>query len=113
MKALVYLGPRKMELQDVPERVPAPGEARVRVAAAPEQVEALAEPLEDLLRRQDPRPRRGQLERERHVVETAAELFDGRAGGQPRPRAEEGHGVRLCKWQHLVLGLAADPEQLT
>ena len=34
MKALMYLGPRKMELQDVPEPVPATGEARVRVAAA-------------------------------------------------------------------------------
>jgi threonine dehydrogenase-like Zn-dependent dehydrogenase len=34
MKALMYLGPRTMQLQDVPEPVPAPGEARVRVAAA-------------------------------------------------------------------------------
>ena len=34
MKALMYLGPRRMELQDVPEPLPAPGEARVRVAAA-------------------------------------------------------------------------------
>jgi threonine dehydrogenase-like Zn-dependent dehydrogenase len=34
MKALIYLGPRRMELQDVPEPSPAPGEARVRVAAA-------------------------------------------------------------------------------
>ena len=30
----MYLGPRRMELQDVPEPVPAPGEARVQVAAA-------------------------------------------------------------------------------
>lgn len=34
MKALVYLGPRRMELQDVPEPEPATGEARVRVDAA-------------------------------------------------------------------------------
>jgi threonine dehydrogenase-like Zn-dependent dehydrogenase len=34
MKALMYLGPRRMELQDVIEPTPAPGEARVRVAAA-------------------------------------------------------------------------------
>lgn len=34
MKALVYLGPRRMELQDVPEPSPATGEVRVRVAAS-------------------------------------------------------------------------------
>jgi 2-desacetyl-2-hydroxyethyl bacteriochlorophyllide A dehydrogenase len=34
MKALVYLGPRWMEVQDAPEPAPAPGEARVRVSAA-------------------------------------------------------------------------------
>lgn len=34
MKALVYLGPRRLELQDAPEPSPAPGEARVRVSAA-------------------------------------------------------------------------------
>jgi threonine dehydrogenase-like Zn-dependent dehydrogenase len=34
VRALVYLGPRRMELQEVPEPVPAPGEARVRVSAA-------------------------------------------------------------------------------
>ena len=33
MKALVYLGPRRMELQDVAEPVPAAGEARVHVGA--------------------------------------------------------------------------------
>jgi 2-desacetyl-2-hydroxyethyl bacteriochlorophyllide A dehydrogenase len=34
VKALVYLGPRKMELQDVPEPAPGAGEALVRVSAA-------------------------------------------------------------------------------
>ena len=34
MKALVYLGPRRMQMQDVPDPVPARGEARVHVAAA-------------------------------------------------------------------------------
>jgi threonine dehydrogenase-like Zn-dependent dehydrogenase len=34
VKALVYLGPRRMELQDLQEPEPGPGEARVRVAAA-------------------------------------------------------------------------------
>jgi L-iditol 2-dehydrogenase len=34
VKALMYLGPRRMELQDVPDPAPASGEARVRVSAA-------------------------------------------------------------------------------
>ena len=34
MRALVYLGPRRMELQDLPEPSPAPGEVRVRMRAS-------------------------------------------------------------------------------
>lgn len=34
MKALVYLGPRKMELQDLPDAVAGPGEVVVRVTAS-------------------------------------------------------------------------------
>ena len=34
MKALVYMGPRRMQIQDLPEPVPGSKEARVRVAAA-------------------------------------------------------------------------------
>ena len=34
MRALVYLGPRRLEVRDVPDPVPGAGEARVRVAAA-------------------------------------------------------------------------------
>ncbi len=34
MKALVYLGPRRMELQDVPEPTPAPGEVVIATSAS-------------------------------------------------------------------------------
>src|SRR2546426_12690148 len=34
MKALVYFGPRRMELQELREPIPGAGEARVRVRAA-------------------------------------------------------------------------------
>jgi len=34
MKALVYLGPRSMELQDAPEPMPAPGEVSIATAAS-------------------------------------------------------------------------------
>ena len=71
---------------------------RVRVAEACQQVEALAEPLEDLRRRERPRTRGGELDRERQVVEAPAELGDlgasaraatGRRTGSP-PRARRG-----------------------
>ena len=68
----------------VAEQVVRPGDrrperllARVGVAAALEQVEAVPEPLEDLLGREDGGTRRGELERERQVVEPVAELRDG------------------------------------
>jgi hypothetical protein len=61
----------------------APGDGRPQrllaclgVAAAPEQIEPLGEPLQDLGRGEHARPRRGQLDRERQVVQAAAQLGD-------------------------------------
>ena len=85
---------------------------RVRVAEASQQVEALAEPLEDLRRRERPRTRGGELDRERQVVEAPAELGDlgasaragtGRRTGAP-PRAREG--------RHRAVDLALDAKEL-
>jgi hypothetical protein len=45
-----------------------------------EQREPVGETLRDLLRREGPQPRRGELERERQAVETLAQLRDRREG---------------------------------
>ena len=65
----------------VVEQVVAPGDRRAQrplagigIAAALEQVEALRQALEDLSGREHARPRRGQLHRERQVVQPAAQL---------------------------------------
>ncbi len=50
--------------------------SRLGVAAASEQVEPTAEPLEELLAREHHGSRRGELERERQVVEPLAEQVD-------------------------------------
>ena len=49
------------------------------VPAAFQQVEAVAQPGEDLLGCQDGAPSRCELEREREVVEALAQLLDGSA----------------------------------
>jgi hypothetical protein len=48
--------------------------ARIGVPAAPEQIEPLGDALEDLRRRERFRPGSSELDRERQVVETSAEL---------------------------------------
>ena len=70
------------------------------------------EALEDLRRGEDARPRGGQLERERQVVEAPAELGDRLVRLEPRARAEELDRLRLGQRRHRVLDLAADPQQL-
>jgi hypothetical protein len=67
---------------------------RIRVSAAFEQIEPVGEPREDLLGREDGGTRRGELERERQVVEPFAELGDGfgrleRGLDRGGPRREE------------------------
>ena len=52
--------------------------ALVGVAGALEQVEALADPLQQLLRAQELDPRRSELDRKREPVETPDQLVHGR-----------------------------------
>ena len=91
--------------------------ARIGVAAAGEQVEALPQSLEDRGRREDLRAGGGQLDREGHLVEGSAESLHGVVGfgiGLRETRAcdEELDRVGLGERPHLELDLAADPETL-
>jgi hypothetical protein len=85
--------------------------ARVGVAAALEQVESLPSRLEDLRRSEDARAGGGQLERERQLVEPAAELGDRLVRLEARALAEELDRLRLGERRHRVVDLAADPQQ--
>ncbi len=85
---------------------------RSSASRPPLKVEPLAEPVEDLLGGERLRARGGELERERHVVEAAAELLDRRTRGKSGAQAEELDRVRVGERQHRVLDLAADAEQL-
>src|SRR5919201_172396 len=67
----------------------------LRVAAAPEQVEALLQPLQDLGRGEHARARRGQLDRERQAVQAPAELRNLVARLELRSGAEEPDRLRL------------------
>ena len=55
----------------------------------------------------------GQLDGERHVVESPAQLADRLVRLEARPSAEELDGVRVRQRRHRVLHLAADPQQLS
>jgi hypothetical protein len=62
--------------------------AGVGVAAAPEQVEALGQTLQDLRGRENAGAGSRQLDRQRQVVEAPAELSDGLIGFEARAGAE-------------------------
>ncbi len=86
--------------------------ARVGVAVAPEQVEALGEPFEQLLRREEPRTSGGKLDCEWEPVQTPAELLDRRARLGLRPLTEQRDAFLGWQRRQLVGRLAADPQQL-
>ena len=85
--------------------------ARVGVPSPFEKVEPLTEALEDLARREHPRPCGCELDGEREVVERATELVHRLVAVRPGPRREERNGLRVAEWQNRVLDLPPDAEQ--
>ena len=86
--------------------------ARVGVAAGPEQVQSLRDPLDDLCGCEHPDPGGGELERQRQVVQPAAQLGNRLVRLDARPRAEQLDRLRLRERRHRVDDLAVDPQQL-
>ena len=87
------------------------------VARSLQRVEAVGEPVEESLGREQLRPGGGELERERQAVEPFAELHDGVRGGDVRPHglralAEERHGLVADERREVELGLTLDPQRL-
>ena len=90
----------------------------VRVPAALQQVEAVAQPVEDLLGCQDCAPSRCELEREREIVEALAQLQDGRARLEGRVEGsstggEEVETFRSRQLRDRIHVFAREPEPLT
>ena len=101
------------------EQVVGPGDACAErvlagVTAAPrfEQIEALREPPEHLRRREHTRARRGELDRERQVVEASAQLRDVLTRLDASAGTEQRRGLRLGEHGHAVGDLALDEKQL-
>ena len=86
--------------------------AGIGVAAAPEQVEPGAEPLEDLRGRERLRARGRQLDRERERVEPPAQLGDLVGRVELRPLAEQRHRLGGGERRHRELDLAVDAQAL-
>ena len=85
------------------------------VAGAPEEVESSTEAIEQLLRGEDLRPRRGELDREREPIEAAAEPGDRRrlAARQTlvtRAGEEQRESVVLAQRRKVELCFALDLE---
>src|SRR5262249_23698477 len=86
--------------------------ARIGVPSASQQVEALRESFENLRWREGLRPRRGEFDGEREVVETVAELCDLRRRVEPRASTEERDSVRRRERRYRVLDLALHAQKL-
>src|SRR2546430_7893311 len=80
--------------------------------AALQQVESLAQRVEDLLGSEDARPGGGELDGERQLVQAPAELGDHPVRLEPRALAEELDRLRLGQGRDRILDLTADPQEL-
>ncbi len=88
--------------------------ARIGIPAALQEVEALREPLEDLRGRERSRTGRGELDRERHVVECPAERADRIVGPlEAGAREEQRDGIGLGERLNFVLDLSPNAEALS
>ena len=90
---------------------------RIGVPARLQQVEALRQPLDELLRREDDGSGSGELERERQVVEPPAELGDGlrllrRRVERPCAGEEQLDSVLRLEARHRIHVLALELEPL-
>ena len=86
--------------------------ARFRIAAAFQEIEALGEPVQDLRRGEHTGASRGELDREREVVEAATELDRRVVRIEPAALTEKRYSLRLGERRHGVVDLAAHAEQL-
>ena len=86
--------------------------AWVGVAAAFEQVESTAKPIEDLWGRKDVSSGGRKLDRERQLIEAPAELGDRLVGFEAGAFAEELHRLRLGERLHRVADLPIYAQQL-
>jgi len=98
----------------VGEELVAPGDRRaqrllagVRVPSSLEQVQPTAQPAKELIRREEWRPSRRQLEREGQLVQAVAKVDDGRRALELHAEScasleEELNGVVLFERRHRV-----------
>ena len=107
--ALLFLGEQVVAPVD---RRPQRLLPRVGVAATLEQVEALREALEDLSRRERLGARGGELDGERQLVESDAELGDLLARLEAGALTEQRHGLGRGERRHRVLDFALDAQEL-
>ena len=87
------------------------------VPGASEEVESATEAIEQLLRGEDLRPRRGELDRERQAIEAAAEPGDRlrvalRQTVVPRAGEEQRESVVLAQRRKVELCFALDSKRL-
>ena len=85
---------------------------RIEIAAAAQEVQASAEPFEDLRRLEDRGTRSGELNRQGQVVQPGAEVGDRFAPLDAGPGTEQGYGIVGGERGYGVLNLASDPKQL-
>src|SRR5438477_5787450 len=85
---------------------------RVSVASAFQQIEALRKTLEDLPRGEHRGPSGGEFERERKVVERAAQLANDIVGFSLCSGAEQVDRLRLVEREDWILDLAAYAQKL-